>query len=746
MSPSHRRILLSSVATLCLLAHTAAAAEPQVAGLPFKSDAEYTRSWANAAVKAGAANSRGWTGYGRVVAIFDTGLYAAHPEFSGRVDTGYDALLGKVGVPASDANGHGTFVAGVIGAARNGTGMEGIAYDARLMSIRIANGDGSITLSDSQLAAGIAYATPRASTFNNSWNSTDTVYTLSKTAFGSAYAKSLNAWRDAAARNAVIVWAAGNAGLAQPGVYGALPAWYSELSRAWIVAVATEKTGQIASYSNRCGSAAAWCLAAPGSAVTSTGSTGGYATGSGTSFAAPVVSGGAAMMRQKWPALTNSEIRSILFKSANKTGIYANTSIYGQGLLDLDAATKPSGGVAVASGPTVATKTPVKSSSAVTAAAFGASLNQSSGTVMVLDEYNRDYQAPLAGFVAPNIAPYDIERGMMSLGAELETLQTPSGLRLAFASEDTTPDRLPRFSLQMPSGGNMLSFSHGVSSSHLFGGIEADLDGTAMLAKSDALGSAFRNLAGRDATGTAWQTPLGNGMSLTLATVFGSVADKPSGWTNASPYAELDSSRSHVTATSARVTAPVGPVRFGIETGLVIEDNTVLGSASEGAMAMGSGSSTVYTGLSAETTLGWGVSLFGGFEIGRTSVRAADDSMVSGLSDVTTTAFRVGAAKSAIIGDNDRMALTLSQPLRVDSGKAHFNLPQSRDLDGNVSFASSDQDVAAAGRELDLQLGYSAKLSDSETVTISGLVRFEPDNIQGAAPENIIMLGYRSKF
>jgi hypothetical protein len=54
--------------------------------------------------------------------------------------------------------------------------------------------------------------------------------------------------------------------------------------------------------------------------------------------------------------------------------------------------------------------------------------------------------------------------------------------------------------------------------------------------------------------------------------------------------------------------------------------------------------------------------------------------------------------------------------------------------------------VAADGRELDLQLAYSTKLNGDETLTVSGMVRFEPDNIQGAASENILMMGYKLDF
>jgi hypothetical protein len=746
MSLVLRRFLLSTTSLAFLSPAFAADHSANIAGLPFKVDSEYSWSWANAAVKAGSAYQRGWTGQGRTVAVFDTGLYAAHPEFAGRLKTGYDAITGQIGVPATDPGWHGTFVAGIIAAARDGVGMQGIAYDARLLPVRIANANGTITLSDAALARGINYAAPHVSVFNNSWNSSSTIDTVSKSAFSSYYANSLAGWRTAVSKNVIIVWAAGNASMSQPGIYGELPAWYPDLQKAWVVAVATDPSGHIASYSNHCGSAAAWCIAAPGSSVISTYAKGGYAMSSGTSFAAPVVSGGAALMKQKWPYLSNQQIIAILFRTANKSGIYADSATYGQGLLDMDAATRPVGTVSVATGATVAQKTNVTTSAAVTSAAFGGTMGRSAHSVMVLDEYNREYLAPLSGFVAPLVAPYNLDRGLMELGSGLTTFETPMGARLAMAADSAAPDRLPRIALTMPTGGTSLSLTHGVSSSHLFGGIEAEIDGAAMLAKGDALSSAFRNLAGSQATGTAWETTLGGGMTLTVASLVGSRDDRPSDWMAVSPYAERKTSDSMVNVVSARVTAPVGPVRLGIESGVVLEHNTVLGSASEGAMSLGRGANTTYLGLSGETDIGWGLSLFGGFEIGRTAVQSADNSMVSGLSDLTSTAFHVGASKTDIVTDGDRLAVAFSQPLRVRSGTALLDLPESRDMAGNVFYTHTSESVAADGRELDLQLGYATKLSEGESLTISGMVRFQPDNIQGADPENIVMIGYKHAF
>jgi hypothetical protein len=111
--------------------------------------------------------------------------------------------------------------------------------------------------------------------------------------------------------------------------------------------------GRIGKQSNHCGAARDHCVVAPGGK--SAGGSydtrfaeagGGYATGAGTSYAAPYVSGVLALMRQAFgDQLTLPEYTARLFATANKSGIYADRSIYGQGLVDAAAALRPLGDV-----------------------------------------------------------------------------------------------------------------------------------------------------------------------------------------------------------------------------------------------------------------------------------------------------------------------------------------------------------------------------------------------------------------
>ena len=112
----------------------------------------------------------------------------------------------------------------------------------------------------------------------------------------------------------------------------------------WLAVVATDRSGSIASYSNGCGLSAAWCLSAPGSGIytADSDSDSDYATSSGTSFAAPHVSGALAVLKSRMPVMPMSVIVAIVLTTATDLapGGERIDGTYGWGLLNLDEAIK----------------------------------------------------------------------------------------------------------------------------------------------------------------------------------------------------------------------------------------------------------------------------------------------------------------------------------------------------------------------------------------------------------------------
>ena len=162
------------------------------------------------------------------------------------------------------------------------------------------------------------------------------------------------------------VWAAGNDSRDRPDPAASLPAREPAVRGHWL-AVAAAYQGQISFYSNRCGPlpddwnpqahGRHYCLTAPTELRVATpnfnpetdpvdADVSFHWLGGGTSHAAPLVSGGIALVIERFRGqLSNREVALRVVNTANNTGIYVDAAIYGAGRLDLDAATAPVGEV-----------------------------------------------------------------------------------------------------------------------------------------------------------------------------------------------------------------------------------------------------------------------------------------------------------------------------------------------------------------------------------------------------------------
>ncbi len=252
-----------------------------------------------------------------VVAIIDTGIHASHIELNdGRVGEGFDVIANKI-IPAnsdSDNNGHGTAVAGVIGAIpNNGKGIAGIDWKVKLMPVKALAEDGSGDTS--AVAQAIVWAADHGASIIN--------LSLGGVSFGSDMTMS-NAISYAYNKGSLLISAAGNdtsdrgLNLDKSPVY---PVCGDNGQNMIIGVAATDTLDQKASFSNF--GASCIDISAPGKRiVTSTFLPSDPANniliyGSGTSLATPVVSGIAALIKASNLNLSNVEIRNILLRTAD---------------------------------------------------------------------------------------------------------------------------------------------------------------------------------------------------------------------------------------------------------------------------------------------------------------------------------------------------------------------------------------------------------------------------------------------
>jgi len=290
-------------------------------------------TWAYDTVRAGEALATVGGGSSRVVSVIDTGLDVNHPEFQGQVLRVFDTSSG--GSDVRDNVGHGTFVSGLISALDgNGRGGKGVAGTTKLIAIR-ASIDGSFTISD--LVRGVEFSVRRGAAVINLSLAGD-IAPFTRTQVRMLQAVFFN--------GALPVAAAGNN--AQNGNPLEFPAVLVGGHRGGpglgLSVAATAPDGSVASFSNHNDFVS---LAAPGAAaggncrfgvfstlpanttewddpqlscnhVFNVGER--YAYGEGTSFAAPIVSGLAALAWQAERRLTSTQVADVMVRSANGGG------------------------------------------------------------------------------------------------------------------------------------------------------------------------------------------------------------------------------------------------------------------------------------------------------------------------------------------------------------------------------------------------------------------------------------------
>lgn len=248
------------------------------------------------------------------IAIIDTGIDITHPEFAGRISTfSKNIVTGEVGLNAViDDYGHGTMVAGIIGAIKdNSIGIAGITQNTTLLVIK-ANEPGEGSFRDSSVINAIYYAIDQGADVIN-------------VSLGTSYANpdTRAAVQAAVENNILVVGATGNDGTDQLNY----PASFPEA----ISVSAVDSTMTIADYSNHNQEVD---LSAPGSDIVTTSMGGGYMTGSGTSFAAPHVTGIIALYKSLYPGASANEIIDKVYASAIDLGTSGLDAYYGYGMID----------------------------------------------------------------------------------------------------------------------------------------------------------------------------------------------------------------------------------------------------------------------------------------------------------------------------------------------------------------------------------------------------------------------------
>ena len=651
-------------------------------------------------------------GDGVTVGVMDSGVDLTHGEFDGAsiTETFLQNLPDetRTDYETNGGHSHGTAVTSIMAAQPNDAGFLGIAWGADFKVFTVPIGD-HIPENDIRRSTfdwDDAYRAVLASgvdIVNASYSFTGTFvenYTVDQLRGVDRLGSSFEVIaQTGVADPAIFVWLAGNdhgdpcdqgdencfadstssTGFSyratSPGPEAGAVAKLPELQGHNVVTVAVGRDGTIADFSNRCGIAGPWCIAAPGvgirgasfgATVPSPGTFRVLLNLQGTSVAAPMVSGGLALMKQFFrDQLSNRELLTRLFATADKSGVYAadrsdgSSSVYGQGMMDLGAAVSPVDNAQVMTNSRVGENGQgghsIQTTQLRLGQAFGNSLSRSLAgrEIAAFDALGAPFWFDLSGLAGAAYRPSSMVR--------LHSLMAP-GRKTGRPAARGTRMTLAPYALAVRRGAWRVGLYESPATAE----------------------SSLLNLAGNAATVTFKAQ---NGLE---ATAFATVNHVTSLTTAGLPRQQT----SDVGALLAW-RPPDTPV--GVRVGWLKEGNSLLGSTATGAFGRLS-ANNVFTGFEAVTEFG-GWRLAFDTEIGLVAPNAGGG-LIDGVSWLTTSAlsFRANRRLTA----HDEVTVSVSQPPRIENGSAQLRLPVGRTRDGAILRESFSARLVPSARQIDV--------------------------------------------
>ena len=739
---------------------------------------EYQRQWGLDLINASSAYARGATGLGVTIGITDSGLDDTHTEISiGRL-SGDSALSYSNYSPNTRQKRHGTMVTSVAAGKQDKTDitpMHGVAFEANVLFVAIqlaepdpnydpvdiGSDDGSGTVTDAPDFTGIdnffsqlfeIYNDYDVDIVNNSYGYSGNIIDYTEAQVRYAFPKTILEMAQVEtpdSEKTIYVWAAGNAGgyadqgvdYSSPELLPGMAHYIPEIQGHSIAVVSVDENGSISSFSSRCGIAQDYCISAPGGKVTaayptSSSDTGIYvgnpndddynsciqdnscfAVAGGTSFAAPFVSGGLAVIADYFEGqLGNTEIVTRLFSTANKKGVYGDKAIYGQGLMDLGAATTPVGQVTAMlsqnlNGPMVSASF---TSIQLTSPSFGDALSNgiANQTIIFFDELDAPFRSSLESLTSDyrnQIVNLDSFNGMQqpiprAIYEDDGVFEIGSYKNQNFSQELINPiylleaykDRNEFFTYFNQSKNNFIS--HGINGSWALG-IFQDSE----LRFKNELRSKFSNpWFNFSASGTSLGSIISLSSNFNMAFTVSSGRKK---FQANEIFSETNSSTVAVIELQPRSSLP------SIQLGLLKENSTSLGLNGSGAFDSNNNEMTSFAGLSNSIDL-LGGKLFGSIYWGRSPGISNQEGMISSFSTLQSSAFGLGFLKTSVFTLDDQFILTIDQPIRVESGKLNLSIPVYRTKERNVIFNSFGFDLDPSGREINSKAEYSTSFKN----------------------------------
>ena len=729
---------------------------------------EYNTQYGLGNINVSTAYARGYTGSGVTVSVLDNTFDTDHPDLVGIFTTGYNASTAGTDVTCTGTctSSHGTHVAGIIAANKNDVGMHGVAYNATIKPIRIADGTWNYDITTAQLVNAIGAASGNTITaMNNSWGSGTTAsltiggtsYFYTKPAVSSLSSSETSAWESAVA-NTVVVWANGNDGLNNstgqiyyynsssdasagtnalgyvsnssylnvntPSLRGNLAASNSTVAGKWLTVVALDSSNNIASYSNGCGTAKAFCISAPGSAIYSTvdladtTESGSYATYNGTSMAAPHVTGALAILKQQFPNLTPTQLVSLLISTATDLGASGVDEVYGVGMLNLSAATVPSGVSYIATNNANTLQSTTNNTYIISSSAFGNAFNDTSLNVGIIDAYDRAYiwNPTIESVSLTNVNADDYLNQFMNSNTSKTDIGTNA--QITFKSKDKNIANYNN--LQFSYQGDDITFSSKMlKDKKIYYLLNTDKENL------PSFTNIFSNFSSINQHTSEWQ--LSDNIKL-----FSMVS---SGKTDTSNKVKEFSVNSEYNS---------GPFVSKLSFGNIYEKNSFLGASFSGGYELSNETKSTFFNFSSQNKLSKNI-MFSTNYLKMISNADFKNSNFVNFSTVKSDSMELGLSASSFFETKDEISLNYKIPLAVYKGSMDQSTVKGYTSDGDYNSVNENYSLINRNRQKTISLNYKSNFEEN-TNFFSTIHMSDNWNNQNDNTDYGVLAGFKMKF
>ncbi len=624
-----------------------------------------------------------------------------------------------------DITNHGTHVAGIISADVNGIGMHGVAPNAQILPVKYGFLEGlsepiSYLMDNGAKVINMSLGTASESGYDARLALTN------RSQYASLLAGDMAGYKELAdKKTTVFVVAAGNESAYQPSIEAGAGLYYPELSKVMMVVVAVDPDNptQLATYSNQCGVASNYCIAAPGTNIVSTIGSGSANGGmSGTSMATPVVSGAVALLMGAYPNLTAESVTALLFETATDLG---SPSKFGHGLLNLDAATKPVGQTGLATTNAVSGERIELSGSQLSVPrAMAQVMAQLPAHISVLDKYDRAFNVSTESVIQTNERDYRIFQNQLHRFMKFDSVQrianegSPLSFQFSTAAKKDSLTGIGAADITWQFDSSKMRVYFTEESQYGNGSFFDRITLNPFSAMEDAYG--FEN---------TYQLNPKFDVSFGFATGKNALFK-----TNED---QMDEAGRLMSFQGGMAYKPFKDVVLQMTGGALREEDSLLGLQGSGAFEIDS-AQTYYMGLTATIKALERLTLSGSYYYGMTPPQKLNAYARTSRLYSESVAFDARWHAS----ETDYFGLFVSSPLRVKKGTATFRLPSGRDYySDTVYFDTATGSLASSKREWDTGVYGVYTLSPAVRLKAQSGIRFHPEHQADAKPDYQVLFG-----